>query len=162
MDKREILERKILGQEELERMLAFWRFKDKSVSLAYGTFDVLKPGSIEMIIQAANKANVLLVAVKSDDLVAKQKGAGNPLNHQCNRAMALAAQMLVSGVYIVGSEDPSALVELVKPAVIVHCKNSTEKEISAFKKIIEREGEVLEVDTSTAIEQKTNSQCCCE
>jgi len=162
MDKREILNKKILSPEDMGRMVAFWHFKNKSISLAYGTFDVMKPGTIEMIIQAANKGDVLLVAIKPDDLVAKHKGAGNPKNQQSNRALTIAAQMLVSGVYIVEEESPSKLVEQVRPAAITACKHATEREIKAFEQVKEWEGDVFIVDTDEPVDPKSNNSCCCE
>ncbi len=162
MDKRELLNKKILSPEDMGRMVAFWHFKNKSISLAYGTFDVLKPGTIEMIIQAANKGDVLLVAIKPDHLVTKHKGAENPKNQQCNRALAIAAQMLVSGVYIVEEENPSKLVEQVKPAAITACKHATETEIKAFEQVKEWEGDVYIVDTDEPVKPKSDNPCCCE
>jgi len=159
MEKRETIHRKIFDSVELDQMLAFWRFRDLSVSMAYGTFDILKPGTIEMLIMAAEKGQVLLVAVKPDTIVQKHKGEGFPLNNQCDRAFTVASQMLVSGVHVVEVEDPLELVEKVKPVAIYCC----DIEVNAFQKIEEWGGEFFKVDTDKAVERKSNGSCsCCE
>lgn len=160
MNKKDVLDQKILDSVRLQRLIAHWNFKDQSISLAYGTFDVLKPGSIDMIIEAANKGDVLLVAVKSDDIVAKHKGQGNPINHHCNRALALASLQLVSAVFIVNAEDLSELIDLVKPSFVAYCKNAVETEIVAFRRVHEWDGEIVQFDTERPIKYHKDSGCC--
>jgi len=161
MDKKDILDKKILGRAELERLLAYWNFKKQKVSLAYGTFDVLKPGTIDMIIQASNRGDVLLVAVKTDELVANHKGEGNPTNHHCNRAFAIASLQLVSAVHVVNTEDPSELIDLVKPTTVVCCKHAVDIETRAFDRVHDWGGEVIQLDTDRPIKYHKDS-CCCD
>lgn len=160
MDKKDILDKKIIGKEQLKRLLAYWNFKDQKVSLAYGTFDVLKPGTIDMIIQASSKGDVLLVAVKTDELVGKHKGAGNPTNHHCNRALAVASLQLVSAVHVVNTEDPSEFIDMVKPTAVVYCKHAGDVETRAFDKVHEWGGEVIRLDTDRPIKYHKEDSCC--
>jgi bifunctional ADP-heptose synthase (sugar kinase/adenylyltransferase) len=160
MDKRDILDQKILDSVRLQRLIAYWNFKGQSISLAYGTFDVLKAGSIDMIIEAANKGDVLLVAVKADDLVAKHKGEGNPINHHCNRALALASLQLISAVVIVNAEDPSELIDMVKPSFVAYCKYAVEAEINTFRRVHDWGGEIVQFDTEIPIKYHKDSGCC--
>lgn len=161
MDKREIIEKKILDSVGLHRMLAFWKFKGFKVAMAYGTFDGLKPGAINMLIQAANKGSVLLVAVKPDEVVKKHKGEGNPAYNQCNRAIMVASQLLVSGVYLVEEEDPTELVKKVQPVALAYCVNAAEIEVKAFEQVKDWKGEVIQVDTSKTFEPFMGSGCSC-
>ena len=105
MDKREILYGKILSKSELKRKLAFWRYKDQRIVMVYGTFETLKPGIVDMIMQAANQGDVLLVALRSDRLVQKQKGEGCPQFNQFNRAYVLASLLQVSGIVVVEEDE---------------------------------------------------------
>lgn len=163
MDKKEVIERRILDTDQLDRMLAFWRFKDLSISLAYGTFDLLKPGTLNLLAQAAEKGPILLVAIKSDSIVKKHKGEGFPLYNHCDRAIAVASHLLVSGVHVVEVEDPAEFVEKVKPSAIFCCLRAADIELKAFQKIEEWGGEVFKVDTDKVPDRKLDSQCsCCE
>lgn len=162
MDKREIVEKKILDSVGLDRMLAFWRFKGLKVAMAYGTFDGLKPGAIDMLFQAANKGSVLLVAVKPDDVVKKHKGEGNPSFNQCNRATMVASQLLVSAVYLVEVEDPTELIQKVQPVALAYCMNAADIEVKAFEQVKNWKGEFIQIDTSKTFESYTGSGCGCE
>ena len=44
----EVIEKKILEDLELDRMLAYWKFRERSVVALYGSFDVLHPGTFEL------------------------------------------------------------------------------------------------------------------
>lgn len=148
-----MLLKKIFDRAGLERMLAFWRFKGKQVSFSYGMFDSLKPGNIEMLTQAANRGDVLLVAVKSDDLVESLKGKGFLAHNQFNRAYMVASQMLVSGVFVVNKDELTEMVSMVKPSSITCCNMISSEELEALRKGIGAGGHVFQVDTSLTVEE---------
>ena len=72
----EVIEKKILEDVELDRMLAYWKFRDRSVVALYGSFDVLHPGTFELITYAAEHGHELVVGIKPDGEMKKEKGAG--------------------------------------------------------------------------------------
>jgi D-beta-D-heptose 7-phosphate kinase/D-beta-D-heptose 1-phosphate adenosyltransferase len=153
MDKREILYRKILNQVELKRRVAFWRYKDQRITMAYGAFDMLKPGNVDLLIQAANKGEALLVAIRSDEYIKSQKGDGNPIHNQFNRAYMLASQLLVSGICVVEKDEVSELINMVRPVAIAFCKHAPEGEKEIFRKVKDWNGEAIEVDTDIVLEE---------
>jgi len=162
MDKREILYRKILNQVALKRMLAFWRYKDQRITMAYGTFETLKPGNIDMLIQAANHGEALLVAIRSDILVNKQKGEGRPIYNQFNRAYVLASQLMVSGICVVEEGAFHELIDMVRPDFIVFCKNALEDEKKVMQGVIDWGGEYVEVDAEITLSEPSGTEGCME
>jgi bifunctional ADP-heptose synthase (sugar kinase/adenylyltransferase) len=161
MEKRELVDSKILNLEGLKRMLAYWKFKGMKVSLAYGTFDVLKPGTLDMLFQAANKGSVLLVAIKPDSIVEKHKGEGHPVYSQCNRALAVASLQVVSSVYILEEEDPKDFIDMVKPVSVACCLQAASIEVDAFNRVLDWGGEFIRVDTGRPILPKNENQINC-
>ncbi|HPI71224.1 MAG TPA: adenylyltransferase/cytidyltransferase family protein [Tenuifilaceae bacterium] len=147
MDKREILYGKILSKSELKRKLAFWRYKDQRIVMVYGTFETLKPGIVDMIMQAANQGDVLLVALRSDRLVHKQKGEGSPQFNQFNRAYVLASLLQVSGIVVVEEDELGGLIEQVHPGFTAFCKHATDEEKKLFRSVVDWGGEFAEFDS---------------
>jgi bifunctional ADP-heptose synthase (sugar kinase/adenylyltransferase) len=158
MDKREILYRKILNQVALKRILAFWRYKDQRITMAYGTFETLKPGNVDMLVQAANHGDVLLVAIRSDKLVKNQKGEGRPIYNQFNRAYILASQLMVSGICVVEEGTLFELVDMVRPDFTAFCKNASEEEKKVLQGVIDWGGEYVEVDTEKTLSEPISTE----
>lgn len=160
MNKKEILVKKIFSDVELDRILAFWSFKGKSVAMAFGTFDTINSGNIKILIEASGHADVLLVGLRSDSLVRAIKGAGNPLYCEEDRALTMASQMLVSGVFVHNQSDPSSIVEKIKPKAIACCSHATKQELSAYKTVEKWGGKVFVIDTESSDRKSNNQECC--
>ncbi len=128
MDKQEIIKKKILLRPELERMVAYWHFKGQKITAAFGTFDILHPGVIDLITNAKKHGDVLVVGVKNDGAVKKDKGEDFPLIPQDMRAFDLASLQVVTAVYICETDNPAEFVDIVKPKEITCCVHSPEKD----------------------------------
>ena len=100
MLKLEIIQKKILNPEQLERYLAFWRFKAKKIVFTNGCFDFIHLGHIDYLIKAADLGDILLIGLNSDDSVRRLKGKDRPVNNEHARAMILASLSFVTGVIV--------------------------------------------------------------
>lgn len=128
MDKQEIIKKKILSQSELGRMVAYWQFKGLKVTAAFGTFDILHPSIIELITNAKKHGDILVVGIKNDETVKKDKGAKFPIITQDVRAFDIASLQVVAAVYICETDSPAEFVNLVKPKEVTCCIHSPEKD----------------------------------
>lgn len=109
---------KIVSENELEHLLAVWRFKDDVIVFTNGCFDLLHPGHISYLEKARSLGDRLIVGLNSDDSVQRLKGAGRPVNPQHDRARLLAALHCTDAVVVFEEDTPARLIELVKPNIL--------------------------------------------
>lgn len=114
----------------LDRLLAYWRFKNYRIVFSNGCFDILHRGHAEYLAKAAELGDVLVIGMNSDESVTRLKGAGRPVNTQENRAFLLASLQVVSAVVIFEEDTPEKLIEFVRPDCLVKGADYTENQIA--------------------------------
>lgn len=91
----------------------------KRVAFANGCFDLLHAGHVALLKEANRLADVLVVGLNSDSSVMRLKGDGRPRQPAQSRAAVLAALGCVDWIVEFDGETPAALVERIKPDVLV-------------------------------------------
>lgn len=125
-----------------------------------GVFDLLHPGHVDYLSQAADLGDCLIVGLNADSSVKKlNKGDLRPLQTEEARAMVLSALACVTAIVIFEEETPLQLIQAIEPDVLVKGGDYTVETIVGAKEVMERGGEVkvipfLEGYSTTAIEQK--------
>lgn len=150
MEKKEILTKKVLTAVELERILAYWNFKGNSVVALYGTFDIFHPSVFDLITFAAEQGNELIVGIKPDEEVKKERGEGKPVFSHEQRAAMVAHHQLVSAVYICeqGLQD---FLQKVKPAVAVCSSNASDSDRKGVETVGAWNGKAMIFKSSSTI-----------
>lgn len=92
--------------------------RDYSLAFSNGCFDILHRGHIETLKFAKSKAEKLVVAVNTDESVAKLK-PGRPINNLANRMSVLAGLEFVDYVVPFVEDTPYELIKKLKPDVLV-------------------------------------------
>ena len=114
---------KILTLDEAAFRSAELRREGKKIVTAYGTFDVIHSGHLDLLEEAKKQGDVLFVGVNSDAAVKEGKGPSRPYLPEGMRAALLAAMICVDYVVIIDapfySEVSSLLVRTLKPHVHV-------------------------------------------
>jgi len=110
---------KLLSRQELAARAATWRTEGKRIVLTNGCFDLLHAGHLALLSQAAKQGDVLVLAINSDASVRRLKGSERPLVPQAERAALLAALTFVDAVTIFEEDTPLAVLETVRPHVLV-------------------------------------------
>jgi rfaE bifunctional protein nucleotidyltransferase chain/domain len=113
---------KIIEVEPLARRLDELREKGNSVALANGLFDILHVGHLRYLEGAASEADLLVVAVNSDESARRLKGPSRPVTPQTERAELVAGFACVGFVTIFGDETVEPLLRALRPDV--HCKGT--------------------------------------
>lgn len=109
----------VVAGDELATIVAGHRRADRSVVFTNGCFDVLHPGHVRYLQQAAELGDLLVVAVNSDDSVRRLKGPDRPVNPVEDRVALLAALSCVDHVVVFEEDSPAGLIEAVRPDVYV-------------------------------------------
>jgi D-beta-D-heptose 7-phosphate kinase/D-beta-D-heptose 1-phosphate adenosyltransferase len=90
-----------------------------TVVFTNGCFDLLHPGHVRLLREAAALGDFLVVGLNSDESVRRLKGAARPVNPQDARAEVLAALECVDAVTVFDEETPLELIQAVRPDVLV-------------------------------------------
>lgn len=96
-----------------------WRRKGLKVGFTNGCFDLLHPGHVSILAQARAACDRLVVGLNSDASVQRLKGPTRPVQSEAARATVLSSLASVDLVVIFGEDTPLALIETVRPDVLV-------------------------------------------
>lgn len=121
MHKLHWIQNKIFSDRQgLARRCAAWRATGRRIVFSNGCFDLLHRGHLTYLAEAADLGNRLIVGLNTDASVRRQgKAPERPVNNEYDRAFALAALSFVDAVCFFEEETPLALIEGVKPDVLV-------------------------------------------
>lgn len=110
---------KILSQEALKEKINLLRDKGKKIVFTNGCFDILHVGHTRYLREAKKYGDVLVLALNSDRSVRSLKGETRPLIPEEERADVVASLEVVDYVTIFDELTPLALIEDLKPDVLV-------------------------------------------
>lgn len=111
--------RSVVDLPTADLIAAAWRRQGLSVAFTNGCFDILHAGHVSLIQQARATADRLILGLNSDASVRRLKGAGRPVNTERDRALVLSALAAVDLVVVFEEDTPLALIERLKPDVLV-------------------------------------------
>ncbi|OIO10618.1 MAG: hypothetical protein AUJ52_03880 [Elusimicrobia bacterium CG1_02_63_36] len=93
----------------------------ETVVFTNGVFDLLHPGHVQLLEEAAALGDRLIVAVNSDASARRlgKSGPKRPVNKLADRCRVLAALSCVDAVVAFGEDTPERLLSKLKPDVLV-------------------------------------------
>ncbi|NVN95322.1 MAG: D-glycero-beta-D-manno-heptose 1-phosphate adenylyltransferase [Bacteroidetes bacterium] len=155
----EIIHSKILSTDNLQRMLAYWHFKEMKIVFTNGCFDILHAGHIEYLAKAASEGDIMIIGLNSDISVRKLKGNHRPINDENARALIMASLNFVSAVVIFNEDTPYNLIQLIQPDILIKGSDYKPEDIVGYNILKAKGGEVKTIDlvpgySTTSIEQK--------
>ena len=98
---------------------AQWRAAGKTVVFTNGCYDLLHPGHIRLLERARSLGDILILALNTDDSVARLKGPSRPLISEQERARMALALEAVDAVTFFDEDTPRELIAAVLPDVLV-------------------------------------------
>jgi D-glycero-beta-D-manno-heptose 1-phosphate adenylyltransferase len=113
---------KVVDRAELMRLLAGRRAAGLRVALANGLFDLLHVGHLRYLEAARREADVLVVAVNSDESARALRGPSRPIVPAVERAELLAALRCVD--YVTIFDETTVVPVLLDLRPDVHCKGT--------------------------------------
>ncbi len=139
----QFIQHKIFSSKEILFQVNRWKLLSKTVAFTNGCFDILHPGHIASLSDAAREADFLVVGLNSDDSANRLKGAGRPVMDEQSRALMLASLVMVDAVVIFEEDTPLELIELVQPDVLVKGGDYTMEQIVGAKEVTANGGRVV-------------------
>jgi D-beta-D-heptose 7-phosphate kinase / D-beta-D-heptose 1-phosphate adenosyltransferase len=113
------VEEKLFEREALQDRLEVWRRQGLRIGFTNGCFDLVHPGHISLLAQAKAECDRLVVGLNTDSSAARLKGPGRPVQTEAARATVLASISSVDAVVLFAEDTPLALIEAVRPDVLV-------------------------------------------
>ena len=115
----------------------------KTIAFTNGVFDILHPGHVFSLSEAAKEGDYLIVGVNSDDSVKRLKGENRPINNQETRTLILASLLMVDAVVIFEEDTPLELINTIHPDVLVKGGDYTIEQIVGAREVIQHGGRVV-------------------
>ena len=125
----ELVHDKLLPLTELSRRRCGWRVVSQRTVFTNGVFDLIHPGHLTYLAQAAGLGQRLIVGVNTDASVRRLKGEQRPVMPLAARMQLLASLFFVDGVIAFEEDTPIRLIETLRPDVLVKGGDYTEATI---------------------------------
>lgn len=133
---------KIFSLPDLLTQIEDWKKEGKKIVFTNGCFDLIHPGHLSYLLEAANLGDKLIIGVNTDSSVKKIKGEERPINNEQSRLQLLAAMFFVDAVVLFDEPTPADLIEAIKPHVLVKGGDYKIEDIVGAKETIGRGGAV--------------------
>lgn len=111
---------KLIAPEALVDKVASIKSEGKTIATLNGSFDLMHAGHLEIIYQASQKADCLIVALNSDCSIKKYKSKDRPIIPLEYRLQMMCALQFVDFVTWFVETDPRILLEKIQPHVHVN------------------------------------------
>lgn len=112
--------KKVIEPQELEKKVAEIKASKKTIVTLNGSFDLMHAGHLEIIYEASKLADVLIVALNSDESIKQYKSADRPIIPLEYRIQMMAALEFVSFVTWFHETDPCKILKVIQPNVHVN------------------------------------------
>ena len=120
---------KLLSLTDLSRRRCGWRVVSQPTVFTNGVFDLIHPGHLTYLAQAAGLGKRLIVGVNSDASVKRLKGNDRPIMPLAARMQLLASLFFVDGVIAFEEDTPLDLIKALRPDVLAKGGDYTEADI---------------------------------
>ncbi|MFM9890511.1 MAG: D-glycero-beta-D-manno-heptose-7-phosphate kinase [Rickettsiales bacterium] len=129
----QVLQQKILPRDTAYDVVANWRRDGLTVGFTNGCFDIIHSGHIASLAAAKGECDRLIVALNTDASVRGLKGPTRPVNAEMDRAQVIAALAMVDAVVLFDEETPMALLELLRPDVLMKGADYTREQVVGYQ-----------------------------
>jgi D-beta-D-heptose 7-phosphate kinase/D-beta-D-heptose 1-phosphate adenosyltransferase len=132
-----------IGWDALIARRSRWGREKLSVGFTNGCFDLLHPGHVSLIAQAARACDRLVVGLNTDASVRRLKGLERPIQSEAARARVMAAIKGVAAVVLFDEDTPHALIQALRPDVLVKGSDYARSDVVGADLVEARGGRVL-------------------
>lgn len=112
--------KKWIQPEDLQDKIIQIRRQGKKIATLNGSFDLMHAGHLQIIYEASQVADVLIVALNTDKSIQTYKNPGRPIIPLENRLQMMSALEFVDFVTWFDETDPRRLLSEIKPDIHVN------------------------------------------
>ena len=142
--------------QDMSAIITKWRSEGAHIGFTNGCFDLLHPGHLHSLREAAKLCDKLIVGLNDDASVKRLKGASRPIQSESARAMILSHLPFIDAVMLFSEDTPANLIEAITPDILIKGGDYSESEIVGADHVIKNGGKVktiplLDGHSTTAI-----------
>ena len=134
--------KKIFSLPDLLEKINVWNNNGEKIVFTNGCFDLIHPGHLSYLLEAANLGSKLIIGVNTDSSVRRIKGEERPINDERSRLQLLAAMFFVDAVILFDEATPANLIEAIQPHILVKGGDYKIDDIVGAKETMQRGGTV--------------------
>lgn len=136
-------EQKILPLGEALEKVQRWQEAGEKIVFTNGVFDIVHLGHVDYLEKARAKGDRLVLGLNTDASVRRLgKGTNRPVVGEYARARMVAAFQFVDAVILFDDDTPKALIEAVKPDILVKGDDYRVQTIVGADFVLQRGGRV--------------------
>lgn len=132
----------VVSELELLAHVDAARRRGERVVMTNGCFDILHPGHVAYLREAAGLGDRLIVAVNDNDSVSRLKGPSRPVNDLQDRMAVLSGLASVDWVVPFSEDTPKRLIQAVMPDVLVKGGDYQPDDVAGGRDVIANGGQV--------------------
>jgi D-beta-D-heptose 7-phosphate kinase/D-beta-D-heptose 1-phosphate adenosyltransferase len=132
----------VMDEDELLVAVHDARARGETVVMTNGCFDILHPGHVGYLEQAASLGDRLIVAVNDDESVRRLKGPERPVNSLAERMAVLAGLRAVDWVVPFAEDTPERIICRIRPDYLVKGGDYRPEEIAGHDCVTAHGGRV--------------------
>lgn len=110
---------KVLDRDQVAARVREWRAAGETVVFTNGCFDLLHVGHVTLLEDCRRFGSKVVLGLNTDASVQRLKGPTRPVVGELDRARVMAALGAVDAVTLFEEDTPMALIEALKPDVLV-------------------------------------------
>ena len=112
--------KKVIAPADLPSQVSALRSQNKTIATLNGSFDLLHAGHLQIIYEASQVGDILIVALNSDRSIQQYKNPKRPIIPLEYRLQMMAALEFVDYLTWFEETDPRHLLSIIKPDVHVN------------------------------------------
>jgi rfaE bifunctional protein nucleotidyltransferase chain/domain len=136
-------ENKILDRGKLQAAIKSAKAEGRRVVFTNGCFDIIHPGHVAYLEDAAACGDLLVVGINTDKSVKRLKGSERPINPEGDRALLLAGLGSVDFVTLFAEDTPLELINTLRPDVLVKGGDWPVEQIVGHEAVLDGGGRVF-------------------
>ena len=136
------LQSKIYTLDQLIDEVINWKDQNKKIVFTNGCFDLIHLGHVEVLARSSDLGDKLIVAINSDESIAKIKGTNRPIIEEESRVKQIAALDFVDAVILFQQDTPIKIISSITPNVITKGGDYKTSDVVGHEIIQKNNGEV--------------------
>lgn len=139
------IQQKVISQAQAKQFSQHLRKEGKLIVFTNGCFDIIHPGHVNYLLDAATLGDVLFIGVNSDESVRRLKGPSRPIIPEKERCLHLACFEFVDFVVLFEENTPEKLIRLIEPDILVKGSDYQIEQIAGADFVLQRGGQVITI-----------------
>lgn len=139
---------RLLDLDQAVALRAAWARENLTVGFANGCFDLIHPGHVSLIRQAAASCDRLIMALNTDASVQRLKGPTRPIQDERSRADVMGAIRGVAAVILFDEDTPLEAIEALQPDILIKGADYTVDRVVGADIVAARNGRVVLAELS--------------